>query len=212
MDRSRTDNSTTTTATARAERAKEQAASWHDKGRKCKGSWYDTGWKGTGSWYDRGVHGSYDSHGGGYGGGYVGGYGGSSDRGWKREHGHANSNPSRKAMHCTNCEEAGEMEHIVSGHDNATCGRKGGDMGGHSHRECTEKQRTTNNLHYSKEKHKFEEAQRGGARKAKTACTEDDEDYVNHTGSTNTEDSSPMEGFVREGEGTDAALERHLWH
>ena len=60
------------------------------------------------------------------------------------------------------------------------------------------------------EGHKSEEAQRGGARKAKTARTEDDEDYVNHTGSTNTEDSSPMEGFVREGEGTDAALERHF--
>jgi hypothetical protein len=31
------------------------------------------------------------------------------------------------------------------------------------------------NLRYSKEKHKFEEAQRGGARKAKTARTEDGE-------------------------------------
>jgi hypothetical protein len=40
----------------------------------------------------------------------VASYGGNSDRGWKREHGHANSNPSRKVMHCTNCEEAGEME------------------------------------------------------------------------------------------------------
>jgi hypothetical protein len=72
-----------------------------------------------------------------------------SDRGWKREHGHASSSPSCKAMHCTNCEEVGEIEYVVSGHDKATCGRKGGDMGGYSHRECTEK-------------HKFEEAQRGG--------------------------------------------------
>jgi hypothetical protein len=53
-------------------------------------------------------------------------------------------------------------------------------------------------LHYSKEKHKSEEgpkeAQRGGARKAKTARTEYDEDYVN-TRSANIEDRrSPMEG------------------
>jgi hypothetical protein len=78
-------------------------------------------------------------------------------------------------------------------------------MEGYSHRECTEKQSAINNLHYSKEKHKFEEAQRGSARKAKTARTEDDEDYVN-TRSANIEDSSPMEGFAREGEGTDAQL------
>jgi hypothetical protein len=132
------------------------------------------------------------------------------DGGWKREHDHANINPSRKAMHCTNCEEVGEMEYIASGHDKATCGRKGGDMGGYIHRECTEKKQSAiNNLHYSKEKHKFEEAQRGGARKAKTAHTKDDEDSVN-TRSANTEDSSPMEGFAREGEGTDAALVRYF--
>jgi hypothetical protein len=39
-------------------------------------------------------------------------------------------------------------------------------MEGCSHGECTEKQRPTNNTHFFKEKHKFEEAQRGGARKA----------------------------------------------
>jgi hypothetical protein len=124
----------------------------HSKGQKGKGtgSWYayHKGRKGKGGWYDRGGHGSYGSYGGGYDGDCHGdGYGGNSnsDRGWKREHGHANSSPSRKALHCTNCEEAGEMEYIVSGHDKATCGLKGGDMGGYGHRECTEKQSAINN-------------------------------------------------------------------
>jgi hypothetical protein len=43
----------------------------------------------------------------------------------------------------------------------------------------------------------------------KTARTEDDEDYVNKR-SANIEDSFRMEGFAREGEGTDAALGRYF--
>jgi hypothetical protein len=60
------------------------------------------------------------------------------------------------------------------------------------------------------EKHNFEEAQRGGAgaRKVKTARIEKDEACVT-TYFASIEDSLPMEGFLREGEGTDAALERH---